>query len=74
MFNWVADAVTAICVATIFAVVVANFLQAEPGRSFRERRAVKLQIAAALAPIQAIVTLQIGSGGIEEQHGIFLRQ
>lgn len=38
MFNWVADAVTAVCVVTMFAAVVANFLQNAPDRTFRERR------------------------------------
>lgn len=38
MFNLVADAVTSLCVVTMFAAVVANFLQATPERKFRERR------------------------------------
>ena len=62
MFNWVADAVTAICVATIFAVVVANFLQAEPGRSFRERRSpvATLSMAAFFVLLYATIRLRWG--------------
>ena len=62
MFNWVADAVTAICVATIFAVVVANFLQAEPGRTFRERRSpvATLTMAAFFVLLYATIRLRWG--------------
>lgn len=38
MFNLLADAVTALCVATMIAAVAANFLQSAPERTFRERR------------------------------------
>ena len=38
VFNLLADGVTALCVATMVAAVVANFLQAESDRTFRERR------------------------------------
>lgn len=38
MFPIVADVVTALCVAALFAAVVANFLENAPGRAFRERR------------------------------------
>ena len=66
MFNWVADAVTAICVATIFAVVVANFLQAEPGRSFRERRSPVATLSMAAFFVLLYVTIRLRWGMVAE--------
>ena len=73
MFNWVADGVTALCVATIFAVVVANFLQAEPGRSFRERRSPVATLSMAAFFVLLYVTIRLRWGMAAASGYVFWR-
>ncbi len=67
MLNLLADAITGLCVLSIFAAVIFNFINAGKGRSFRERRSPVATASMAAFFVLLYLTIRLRWSAVEIQ-------